>query len=122
MDDEQRSAAAAGQNDAQAQTTTAETDGGNQVSPQDVTPVVATEITPQSPVQTDTRRTSMSSRGGDNMQASQPSLGGGTTEGADRQQGERQRTGERDAQRRSRPVRLDYGGSRMCARVETGQD
>ena len=113
--------AAAGQNDTQAQPA-AETDSGNQVSPQNTspTPIVATEITPQSPVQTDTRRTSMSSRGADNMQASQPSLQSGTGESGERQQSERPRLTERESQRRNRPqvARLDYGTLTLQGRDE----
>lgn len=118
MADDERSAAA-GQNDPQAQAT-AEADGGNDRSPHGVAPIIAPEITPQSPVQaeTETRRTSMSSRAGDNMQASQQSLQSGTGtgvgvgvgEGSERAQPERQPP-SRDSQRRNRPTvaRLDYG-------------
>lgn len=113
MADDERSAAA-GQHDTQARAD-AETEGGNVAAPQDATPMVATEITPQSPVQ------SMSSRGGDNMQTSQPSLQSGTGEGGERPQSERLRASERDGQRRNRPPvsRLDYGMLMPRCRIQT---
>lgn len=116
-DDDERETAerAVGQDGTQAPPpTAAETDGGaDGVAPNAVTPVIANEIMPQSPVQTDTRRTSQSSRAGETMQASQQSLqsAGGEGGGGERQQAERPRINTRDSTRRNRPqvARLDYG-------------
>lgn len=117
MADNERSAAA-GHHDTQAP---AETDGGNGVAPHIVTtpPAMAGEGTPQSSLQTDTRRTSQSSRVEDSMQASQPSLQSGPGE-----QGERPRGSEREGQRRNRPqvARLDYGKISLLQQPGLQQD
>lgn len=88
----------------------AETDGGNTVTGDTTTPLVASEVLPQSPVQmSDTRRTSQSSRSGEAMQASQMSMASGTEDGAE---GASTTPGQqRGTQRRNRPQvsRLDYG-------------